>query len=608
MLFCLAVHWIALQTWFFQDDFVWLGLRSEVHSWRDLAAALFTPRAQGTVRVLSERLFFLIFTWMFGLHSLPFRLWIFLTQFANMVLLTRIAGRLTGSRAAAFAAPILWSANAGMALALGWTAAFYEIACAFAFLLAFYFFLRYIDTNLRRYWIATWMVFLLGFGVLELNVVFPLIASGYALLFARGHFRKTLWLFIPSGLFLLAHWLWIPKATGGAYAMYFGSSMLSMLLQYWAFALATYRVSGFISAPARVLAAVCIAITAAVSVFAARRLARRDWFPLFALGWFVATLLPVLPFRNHFTEYYLAVPAIGIAMLGGYGLSLSRGWPSRLVAALVVCLYLVFSIRHLRAIERYRESGARETRNIILKLEADRDRIGDKTILLDGIPVDVFLAGFNTGNNDDPFRLVDVKYVFLTPGSEAGIQAKLGQDYSSRYFISPAAAFNALKHGALVYRLARNGLVEVTQQYYAMFIAEHGSPLQDFVDVGNPIFAELLAGSWYKIESGHRWMGKSAVVRIGGPPDANRKLYIMGYCDRVMLSPGPFTVTFRADGAPIGSAVLSEPNQLFHLAYPMPQATVGKPSVEISIEVSHTVKLPGASRELGLVFGTFTIK
>ena len=608
MLFCLAVHWIALRTWFFQDDFVWLGLANNVHSWRDLADALFTPWAQGTVRVLSERAFFLLFTWMFGLHSLPFRLWIFLTQFTNIVLLMRIAERLTGSRVAAFAAPILWCANAGMALALGWTAAYCEIACAFVFLLAFYFFLRYIDTDLRRYWVAAWVVFLLGFGVLELNVVFPLIASGYALAFVRRYFRKTLWLFIPSLLFVLAHWMWIPKAASGPYAMHFGPSMLSMLLQYWAFALATYRVAGFSTAPGPALAALCIAITAAAAILVARRLARRDWFPLFALGWFVATLLPVLPFKDHFTEYYLAAPAIGIAMLGGYALSLCRGWSTRLVAALALCSYLLFSIRDLRAIERYRESGARETRNVILKLKADRNHIGDKTVLLDGIPVDVFTAGFNTGNNDDPFRLVGAKYVFLTPGSEAGIQAKLGHAYSSRYFISPAVAFNALKHGALVYRLTPDGLLEVTQRYYASFIAEHGSPLPDFVDVGNPIFVDLLGGSWYKIDGGHRWMGRSAAVQIAGPQQPNRKLYIMGYCDRVMLIPGPLKVTFRADAAPIGSAVLSEPNQLFHLAYSMPQATVGKPSVEISIEVSHTVKLPGDSHELGLVFGTFKVE
>ena len=69
MLFCLAMHWVALRTWFFLDDFAWLGLPLQVHSFRDLLHTLFDVQAQGTVRVFSERLFFLIFSWLFGLGS-----------------------------------------------------------------------------------------------------------------------------------------------------------------------------------------------------------------------------------------------------------------------------------------------------------------------------------------------------------------------------------------------------------------------------------------------------------------------------------------------------------------------------------------------------------
>src|SRR5258706_3463848 len=118
MLFCLTLHWLALKTWFFTDDFAWLGLKLEVQSPFDLVHVLFSPQAQGTVRTLSERLFFLVFSWIFGLESPPFRIWVFLTQFASIVLLIKITRRLTGSAVAGFLAAILWCVTAGLAYAL----------------------------------------------------------------------------------------------------------------------------------------------------------------------------------------------------------------------------------------------------------------------------------------------------------------------------------------------------------------------------------------------------------------------------------------------------------------------------------------------------------
>ena len=209
MLFCLAVHQLALKTWFFQDDFAWLALRLDISSPGELFQALFSPKAQGTIRTLSERLYFLCFSSLFGLNVVPFKVCTFLTQLANIVLLIQVARRLTGSAAAGFLAAILWTANAGLALALGWSSAYNEIAFAFVILLAFRLFLQYIDTSKQKYWVWQWIVLLLGFGVLELNVTYPALAAGYALCCARSYFRKTLYLFIPSILFIAAHFAFI---------------------------------------------------------------------------------------------------------------------------------------------------------------------------------------------------------------------------------------------------------------------------------------------------------------------------------------------------------------------------------------------------------------
>ena len=73
-LICLAVYWRGLFAWFQADDFAWLSLRAHVHDWRSLLENLFAPMAQGTIRPLSERAFFLVFESLFGLHALPFRI------------------------------------------------------------------------------------------------------------------------------------------------------------------------------------------------------------------------------------------------------------------------------------------------------------------------------------------------------------------------------------------------------------------------------------------------------------------------------------------------------------------------------------------------------
>ena len=56
-LVCLLVFWRVPFAWFQNDDFGWLGLPLEVSHPADVWRVLFSPAAQGTIRVFSERLF-----------------------------------------------------------------------------------------------------------------------------------------------------------------------------------------------------------------------------------------------------------------------------------------------------------------------------------------------------------------------------------------------------------------------------------------------------------------------------------------------------------------------------------------------------------------------
>jgi hypothetical protein len=603
MLFCVAVHRRDLQMWFFNDDFAWLGLPQLVHSPGDLMHVLFAPMAEGTVRTLSERLFFLVFASVFGLHSPPFRIWAFLTTFACIVLLMQTTRRLTGSAAAGFIAAILWSANAGLAMAVGWSAAYNEIAFAFFVLLAFRLLLLYIDTGQRKYWIWQWVVFILGFGALELNVVYPALACGYALCCARPYFRKTLLLFIPSVLFVILHFAFVPAPTDPYYHMYFGPALFATLWQYWSFALGAVRDNKENWRPLWLGLSATLAFTLALVLFAVSKLRRRQWLPAFLVAWFLVVILPLLPLRNHFTEYYVTVPAMGLVMLGAWAIAEARG-AALFIAIGLAAVYLAVSIEDNRTAERFYYDRSRKMKYLITALQSLPKADAGKKILLAGVDNSFFWSGFF----DDPFRLIGLRQIYLTPGSEQSIDAHPEWGGIGRFIIRPENALSAMKNGTgVVYQLDGRRLRDVTATRLTA-LSEYVATHSQYVDVGDSSYQNRLGPSWYPPEHGSRWMPKTATVQVPGPRNAGQVLEVTGYCPAALLAKGPLEISFSADGVKIGTQTLTTPDKSFDLQFPLPSQLVGKENVEIEIEVSRTVQVPQDPRELGLIFGTFRIK
>jgi hypothetical protein len=606
MLFCLLVHWLALKMWFFTDDFAWLGLRLEVQSPSDLLHVLFAPQAQGTVRTLSERLFFLVFSSVFGLESPPFRVWVFLTQFANIVLLMQITRRITASPVAAFIAPFLWTASSGMALALAWSAAYNQIAWAFVTLLAFYLFLRYIDTGQRKYWIWQWMVFLLGFGVLELNVMYPALVSLYAFCCARPYFRKSLLLFLPSILFTIAHFTLVPPPTDPYYMMHFDAGILALLWHYWSYALGALRDLKTDWRPLWLGLLATLLLTAGLAAFVYQKVRARDPRVYFLLGWFLLALLPVLPLTNHFTEYYIIVPCIGLAILAAWAITSYKRSFVILTAAVLAALFLTVSIADTRVTGRYFYDRSRRMKYLIKGLEAQQKTQPTNTILLSGIDNDLFWTGFC----DDPFRLIGIPHVFLAPGSEKKIEIhpEWGCDFK-RFLLPLDDAITLLRdHQAKVYTLDRRNVVDVTQQYLESASKDFAEGHPEYVNVADPAYKKRLGPTWYPPEDGFCWMPKTATVRIRGPSREGQVLEAAGYCPAVLVKQGPLSVSFRIDGIAIGSEVVKQPDQAFNLRFALPPQLVGRPEVELQIEVSRTTQIANDERPLGLAFTTFTIK
>ncbi|MBK7927015.1 MAG: hypothetical protein IPJ98_05790 [Bryobacterales bacterium] len=598
-----------MKAWFQQDDFAWLGLGMHVQSGGDLLDALFAPKAQGTIRPWSERAFFMGFFALFGLDALPYRILVFSTQLLNLGLLIAITRRLTGSWLAAALAPLFWTANAALGLPLSWTSSYNQVLCAFFLLAAFYCLLRWVETGALRWYAAQCAVFLLGFGALELNVVYPALAAAYTFLASRRHFIWTLPLFAISGGYAVLHRSLAPSTRTGPYAMHFDSSILTTLLTYWNDAFGAARLPSLDVPPwlsALGLASPWI-LSLALALFLAFRLRARQWAVLWPPAWFLAVIGPVLPLRDHISDYYNAIPTLGLAVLGAW--AFSSAWHAhsagKAAALLGAALYLATSTPVARATVRYNFERSRAVRDLVLGVARARELHTNKVILLNGVGTDRFWAGMN----DKPFRLLGINDVWLTPGSEDSIQAFPDLGDVNAFVYPPAATLRALaQNQAVVYEASGPRLRNITQTYGNMARLRLKPTLPSRIDAGNPAFADQLGEGWHEAEGGYRWMAKRAVVRLGVPAHPVSELFLQGFCPASQLSQGPLHLQVFIAGKPNPPVVVDRAGEEFRFPFPLPEPLKTKDPIEIVLEVDRTVTPPGDGRSLGLAFGSFALR
>lgn len=603
--FFAAYYWLGLRIWFHQDDFAWLNLSLHVHGWRDLGSALFAPRSFGTIRPLSERAFFLSFYALFGLDAVPFRILVHLTQLANLILLAWITHRLTGSRLTGALAALFWALSSVLAAALAWTSSYNQILCAFFVLLSLFCLIRHVETGRRGYWIAQWVSFLLGFGALEVNVVYPVIAAAYAWLWARAHFRKTLWLFVPSVLYGAAHWLAAPKPSTGIYAPRFDASILDALWRYWDMALGASRLAPVWPEWGPWAPAATAVLSVALLGFVAWQVIERRAEYIFPLIWFLALLAPFLPFSGHVSDYYLAAPVSGLAVLGGW--AAARAWSAggwrRALGILLAALYLAVSLPTTRAVLRWHYERGRMARSLVYGLARAKQLHPGKTILLTGVATDLFW----TAIFDKPYRLLGLTHVYLAPGAEENIDAYPELGDISEFTLPPSVALEALaQQRAVVYDASGDRLANVTGPFYAL--ARHrwsSRQLPPRVDAGNPLFARFLGPEWYPAEEGYRWMPQRATVRLGGPAQTLR---LSGYCPAEQVAAGPVHLTVRANGHAFGPVRLDRGNAPFELSFSLPEPVARATEITVELEVDRTFARPQDGRPLGLVFGSIGLR
>jgi len=602
--FCLALYWHGLNIWFRDDDFAWLGLRFQVGSWHDLWRVLFTPTPHGTFRPLSERAYFLIFGSLFGLEALPFRVWAFLTQFANLALVASITRRLTSSRLAGILAPLFWTANSNLATAMDWSSAYMQLLCGFFILLAFHFLLRHTETGRWRYYWLQWAVFLAGFLAMETTLVYPALAAVYTLLCARRHFRRTLPLFAASLAFVVFHMSYAPKQAVGPYALRFDSALPGTLATYWRWAWEPRNLAALTGYPAWVGPAGVVLFSLTLAAFTLWSVRRKNWAPLVCLAWFVILLGPVLPLREHRSPYYLTLPTAGLAMLGACAAATAwrAGLAWKAVAALGSACYLLIAVPGAWGAVRFDHARSEEGKALVFGVVRARQLHPRKAILLSGLSDRLFW----TAVWDSAFDAAGVAAVYLDQASQARIQPRLGRADLGRYFLPDEVVAQALAtEQIVVYETGGPRLRNVTRRYAAQLTAPPGRAPRR-VDVSLPLTAYVLGPTWYPPEANHRWMPQRATLRLGGPRTTSERLHISGYCPASLLQSGPLEMTVGADGAPLSTVRITRGDAAFHFDFALPSRLLGRPGMEIEVRVNRTAR--AGDRELGLVFGVFEVR
>jgi hypothetical protein len=391
--------------------------------------------------------------------------------------------------------------------------------------------------------------------------------------------------------------------------MYWDANMLPTLRTYWAWALGPVRLDAAgISLPHWLLAIATLVLTAGILGFVLVQLRKRNRVPAFLLLWFLLLLAPVLPLRDHLSDHYLTMPTIGLAVLAAWGLveAWKARWYARTAAVLMAALYLASSVPVARAVTRWNYQRGRASRNLVQGLVRAHELHPNKLILLTDVSSDLFWSTLY----DKAHWLAGVPDVFLAPGSEKTIEADPELGEVPEYVLPSALAIRVLDEDrAVVYSAGEDRLRNVTTLFQATARARWGEPgLPSRVDAGNALFSDQLGPAWYPIDAGFRWMPKRATVMLRGPAAPGARLFLTGYCPAQAVKAAPLHVTVGVDGAVVGQAVLTKPDAAFDLDFPLPPQAVGKAKIEVAIELDRTFVIPSDGRQLGLTFGTISVR
>jgi hypothetical protein len=314
----------------------------------------------------------------------------------------------------------------------------------------------------------------------------------------------------------------------------------------------------------------------------------------------VLFLSPVLPFQAQRSEYYLFLPGTGLA------LALATLMRDRISVALGMAAAVAFAVDKVPQGQAQVDWLLARSEQIHRVFDAGAqlmEKKGVDTLLLSGVDNDLY----QTALQDSPFRLIELRKVYLIPGSESAIRARADLGGISKYKITLPQAVEALETGkAAVLSISGNQVFDATARYRNIAIMQYTQNRPRSINVGEPGYDALLGPGWWNIEDKFRWMAKSASVVLAVPSSPNDRLHVQGFCPQSVAAGGPVTLTVSVNGTRVGQTTLSSVAP-FATAFVLPKSLGGE-TMRVDLEVSRVTRLPGDKRELGLIFGTFALR
>jgi hypothetical protein len=381
--------------------------------------------------------------------------------------------------------------------------------------------------------------------------------------------------------------------------MHFGPSILRTLGIYWLWSIGPVFLQSSAHVHRWMLLAGVAAVSAGLCLFFAFRLRAGQRVALFCIAWYLATFAPMLPLRDHLTEYYPYIPVIGLAWLGGWGVveAWRRGSSVRAAAVALAALYAAMVLPQTISASEWNHKLSGEARDLVGGVARAHELHPSDAILLYGVDEEQFANAIR----HKPFPLIGVSDVYLAPGSEKQITEPEDWGHVEDYMLAPGVVGTALDQNRIqVYDVRGPKLRNITAEY-AGTIRERALPLR--VSVVGSLTAYLLGPEWYPLDVDHRWMPKRATLRMGAPAQPGKKLYLSAYLPDAL---GPVEVTVTVDGVVLPSQTVHPGS--FEAAFPLPDSVVGKPEMLVAVEVSRTFRPAGDARDLGLSFGMFEVR
>jgi hypothetical protein len=318
---------------------------------------------------------------------------------------------------------------------------------------------------------------------------------------------------------------------------------------------------------------------------------RRHWGPLFGLLFSLAAIAPMLPLRDHKTDYYLASASLGL-MISFASLLVLTPVALRWALGLALLSYLYPSYLVQRDTFEWYLEATGPARTIVRGAMFAHQKYPDKLIVLDGISAELY------GNTiaDDGLRLIAPDKLRLAPGN--GLRG-------STWVLSAEATRVALeKNLARVYRVEGPKLRDVTREWEQHRGPELAGGFAPDVIASEPTFSSQFLDGWYAPADGSRWMSGRALVRLGGGPyGPNAKLRLRFYVPDAVAGA---TLRVSMNQSSAGEFPLPAGECIREIA--VPAAARGDNVLLVELQSSKTVRPPNDGRVLSLVWGELGVR